>query len=412
MATVDFVRTDASKDTGDADGNNWTDEETLLLLEALEIYNDNWNEIAEHVGTKSKAQCILHFIRLPMEDGLLDNIDVPDTDMKSHVPEGLETAKASSLGATCDGNSGEFESENRIVFANSTNPVMALVAFLASAVGPRVAAACARAALISLSKEDCNAATGGDNTSFKEGYSRSDRLTSENTLKEDGKQEAASNSFPHKDHGVDEAQTKNDISIASSTLTPKKIKLASMAGLSAAALKAKMFADQEERDIQRLATNIVGHQLKRVDIKLKQLVEIETMLSKECEQVERLRQRYSTDRIRLMSSHFNSGGSSAIAGGPVAAVSAMNNRPVIQPSVPSASHPAYGPTTHPAMSFITRPSMFSFGPGGVGSSVPLSAMQSLPGGAPGPIMMGSSAANSNITHNMLRPVTGTNTSAN
>jgi len=77
MATVDFVRMDATKDVGDLDGNNWTDQETLLLLEALEMYSDNWNEIAEHVGTKSKAQCILHFIRLPMEDGLLDNIDIP-----------------------------------------------------------------------------------------------------------------------------------------------------------------------------------------------------------------------------------------------------------------------------------------------------------------------------------------------
>lgn len=107
MATVDFVRTDASKDAGDADGNNWTDEETLLLLEALEIYNDNWNEIAEHVGTKSKAQCILHFIRLPMEEGLLDNIDVPDMGMKSNASdEAHETAKAFSLDVKCNGNSG------------------------------------------------------------------------------------------------------------------------------------------------------------------------------------------------------------------------------------------------------------------------------------------------------------------
>jgi SWI/SNF related-matrix-associated actin-dependent regulator of chromatin subfamily C len=34
---------------------DWTDQETLLLLEGLELYNDNWKEISEHVGTKSQV---------------------------------------------------------------------------------------------------------------------------------------------------------------------------------------------------------------------------------------------------------------------------------------------------------------------------------------------------------------------
>ena len=76
-SSLDFLRVDSKKDIPDLDGDSWTDQETLLLLEALEKYNDNWNEIAEHVGTKSKAQCILHFIRLPTEDGLLENIELP-----------------------------------------------------------------------------------------------------------------------------------------------------------------------------------------------------------------------------------------------------------------------------------------------------------------------------------------------
>lgn len=33
----------------------WTDQETLLLLEGLELYGDNWAETAEHVGTKSQV---------------------------------------------------------------------------------------------------------------------------------------------------------------------------------------------------------------------------------------------------------------------------------------------------------------------------------------------------------------------
>lgn len=417
MATVDFVRMDGTKDAGDLDGNNWTDQETLLLLEALEMYNDNWNEIAEHVGTKSKAQCILHFIRLPMEDGLLDNIDIPDTGLKSHASyEAIETGKASSLDVKSNGNSAgsfpaELESENRIAFANSSNPVMSLVAFLASAIGPRVAAACAHAALVALSKDDCTAGTIGDSSLHKDGYARGDRLISENLQREDGKQVAVTSSIQQRDHEREDSQVvqaKNDIPISTSSLPAEKVKLAAMAGLSAAALKGKLFADQEEREIQRLAASIVSSQLKRTEIKLKQFGEIESVLSKECEQVEMKRQRLTTERVRLMSSHFGSGGSSTVAAGPVA-VSAMNNRPVISSSVPSAPHSGYGSSAHPA--FMARPSMFSYGPGGAGSSMPLSTMQSFSGGVPGSVLMGSSAANSTVAH-MLRPVTGTNTSTN
>lgn len=53
-------------------GGKWTDQETLLLLEALELYKENWNEIAEHVATKTKSQCILHFVQMPIEDAFFD----------------------------------------------------------------------------------------------------------------------------------------------------------------------------------------------------------------------------------------------------------------------------------------------------------------------------------------------------
>jgi hypothetical protein len=41
----------------------------------------------------------------------------------------------------------------------------------------------------------------------------------------------------------------------------EKVKAAAKAGLAAAAIKAKLFADHEEREIQRLSANIVNHQV-------------------------------------------------------------------------------------------------------------------------------------------------------
>lgn len=31
----------------------WSQQETLLLLEGLEMFGDDWTEVADHVGTKS-----------------------------------------------------------------------------------------------------------------------------------------------------------------------------------------------------------------------------------------------------------------------------------------------------------------------------------------------------------------------
>lgn len=96
MSSSDFILMEPAEVPG-ASGGKWTDQETLLLLEALELYKENWNEIAEHVATKTKAQCILHFIQMPIEDTFLeseDNVEVspketavpPSSENDSSVP--------------------------------------------------------------------------------------------------------------------------------------------------------------------------------------------------------------------------------------------------------------------------------------------------------------------------------------
>ncbi|KEH35180.1 putative transcription factor MYB/SANT family [Medicago truncatula] len=41
---------------------DWSAHEERLLLEALDMYGfENWNGVAEHVGTKSKPECIDHY---------------------------------------------------------------------------------------------------------------------------------------------------------------------------------------------------------------------------------------------------------------------------------------------------------------------------------------------------------------
>ncbi|XP_022748846.1 SWI/SNF complex subunit SWI3C-like isoform X2 [Durio zibethinus] len=244
--SIDFVRVYSTEDYGDLDGESWSDQETLLLLEAMEIYNENWNEIAEHVGTKSKAQCILHFLRLPMEDGILENVEIPSMPKLVIVSKGDGQRLHSNMNGSLPGPTlRDADSESRLPFANTGNPVMAMVAFLAFAVGPRVAAVCAHSSLAALA-EDIH----------KEGSGHGNRMNMESVHSREGGFHGSvhkkENSAIHSSFGQNEAE--------GHTLSAEKVKAAAKTGLAAAAMKAKLFADHEEREIQRLSANIINHQ--------------------------------------------------------------------------------------------------------------------------------------------------------
>ncbi|XP_052201383.1 SWI/SNF complex subunit SWI3C isoform X2 [Diospyros lotus] len=249
-SSLDFVRFDTTKDYGDLDGESWTDQETLLLLEAMEMYKENWNEIAEHVGTKSKAQCILHFIRLPMEDRPLENIEIPNVPLSSNLLNRDDSGRSQ---LNSNGDSAGYwpqdpDSESRLPFSNSANPVMALVAFLASAVGPRVAAACAHASLEVLS-EDSQKASGHGN-----------RMNLESWHDNEGSSHAGNPNTNQRKEDNSRVQSQFNQNGEVTPLSAEKVRCAAKAGLSAASTKAKLFADHEEREIQRLSANIVNHQ--------------------------------------------------------------------------------------------------------------------------------------------------------
>lgn len=37
------------------------------------MYKDDWNKVCEHVGSRTQDECILHFLRLPIEDPFLED---------------------------------------------------------------------------------------------------------------------------------------------------------------------------------------------------------------------------------------------------------------------------------------------------------------------------------------------------
>uniref|UniRef100_A0A8C6L3C3 SWI/SNF related BAF chromatin remodeling complex subunit C1b n=1 Tax=Nothobranchius furzeri TaxID=105023 RepID=A0A8C6L3C3_NOTFU len=218
-------------------GREWTEQETLLLLEALEVYRDDWNKVSEHVGSRTQDECILHFLRLPIEDPYLED-------------------SSASLGPLA---------YQPVPFSQSENPVMSTVAFLASVVDPRVASAAAKAAMGERTgkRRSCCATRkvwGDNNESRRDGEGEDGRRTMEMELVEGS------------------------------------VPVAAAAALLSAASKAKHLAAVEERKIKSLVALLVETQMKKLEIKLRHFEELETIMDREKEALELQRQQLLTER--------------------------------------------------------------------------------------------------------------------
>uniref|UniRef100_A0A7N6C0A3 SWI/SNF related, matrix associated, actin dependent regulator of chromatin, subfamily c, member 2 n=1 Tax=Anabas testudineus TaxID=64144 RepID=A0A7N6C0A3_ANATE len=321
------LRTDMySKKTGSAKSKSaassmreWTEQETLLLLEGLEMYKDDWNKVSEHVGSRTQDECILHFLRLPIEDPYLED-------------------SASSMGPLA------FQP---IPFSQAGNPVMSTVAFLASVVDPRVASAAAKSALEEFSrmKEEVPAAlveahvrrveeaarvsgrqdplyglegSGIAGTGLEEGERpegaieeeekqaengkkeeekgretegerEADKAESEMGMKKDGKEGTEEGQRDGESDGERKAKVERDVGEGN-------LATAAASALAAAAVKAKHLAAVEERKIKSLVALLVETQMKKLEIKLRHFEELETIMDREREALEYQRQQLLADR--------------------------------------------------------------------------------------------------------------------
>uniref|UniRef100_A0A8C5ECV4 SWI/SNF related, matrix associated, actin dependent regulator of chromatin subfamily c member 2 n=1 Tax=Gouania willdenowi TaxID=441366 RepID=A0A8C5ECV4_GOUWI len=276
----------------------WTEQETLLLLEALEMYKDDWNKVSEHIGSRTQDECILHFLRLPIEDPYLESTEA-------------------SLGPLA---------YQPIPFSQSGNPVMSTVAFLASVVDPRVASAAARAALEEFSRvreevpaelveahvkkvQEAARSTGKVDPAFglessgiagtapeepeKTGRflfpSRNVTSVHIGVRANKDKEEPMETSSSEQDKDKDEKAVSEDGSEKSKKLEHDieegNIATAAAAALASAATKAKHLAAVEERKIKSLVALLVETQMKKLEIKLRHFEELETIMDREKEAV-------------------------------------------------------------------------------------------------------------------------------
>ncbi|XP_050672537.1 SWI/SNF complex subunit SMARCC2 isoform X2 [Leptidea sinapis] len=271
-------------------GREWTEQETLLLLEGLELHRDDWNRVAAHVGSRTHDECILHFLRLPIEDPYLEDSGVLGPLAYQPIP-----------------------------FSKAGNPVMSTVAFLASVVDPRIATKATRAAMDefaaikdevpaammeahvkaagSLGPSAALASTGIAGTTPDPPEKKDSGDVKAEPMEVEGEGEAKVKEEPaepttEKDAKEDDGPQQQE----QPTVVDAKLQSAAAAALAAAAVKAKHLAGVEERKIKSLVALLVETQMKKLEIKLRHFEELEATMEREREGLEYQRQQLIQER--------------------------------------------------------------------------------------------------------------------
>ncbi|KAJ3329675.1 hypothetical protein HDU76_007397 [Blyttiomyces sp. JEL0837] len=293
----DFARYEhrASRHTDDFP---WSDQETLLLLEGLELYDDDWAKVAVHVGTRTKEQCINRFLEIPIEEPFL----------------------ASSGGDhnVSDSKAGPFQYVS-IPYSAADNPVLSVVALLASVVKPDVAKAASKAAVKALQnaaaaqtaamekKKAMATAAGGDSLEVDlkvESVDNSVRVKDEEEFHkkvEDAVVKAAA-AGPAPDEVGKPVETKGPASSAvtlappSSATTVTVLERAGATALGSAAAKAASIAMRETRESRRLTMRVIDLQIQKMALKLRHFEDVEALLDSERAEVERERRILAAER--------------------------------------------------------------------------------------------------------------------
>ncbi|EDQ89030.1 uncharacterized protein MONBRDRAFT_32596 [Monosiga brevicollis MX1] len=275
------------------EGLPWTDEELLALLEAIDIYREDWLAVRDHVNNVCHAgqpkrthdECLTAFVRLPIEDPFLKA-------QTSAAPEAVP-------------------------FSSTANPLMMTLSFLATQIEPAVAAEAAKTALRTLGDrklaetqargagrtEADEATASAPATSTSAASVASDATASEAPAAE-AKARTASTSTGAGENETggteEEGLGVNGVQDVLKDAVPQAdVEAATRAALQAAGGKALKLAKATERRMRFLAACLVETQLAKMEIKLRHFEELESQIELKQAAVQQERQALLQQRIKF-----------------------------------------------------------------------------------------------------------------
>uniref|UniRef100_A0A0E0JWR0 SWIRM domain-containing protein n=1 Tax=Oryza punctata TaxID=4537 RepID=A0A0E0JWR0_ORYPU len=236
LTSADFKRIEITEDAK----SDWTDKETLHLLEAVLHYGEDWKKVSHHVGSRSEKDCIARFTRLPFGEQFMG----PKEDKIQ-------------FGNDCDLNeeSGSHISKRLCLtpLADASNPIMAQVAFLSAIVGSDVAVAAAQAAISAQSQVDIS----GSETDSSISISKEEESSCTNGL------------------------SANDL-------------------LREASANAQVQLEKERKAIEQSLSDIVGVQMKEIQDKIRRFEQKELLMEKQRKQLHCLKELLFSDQLAVV----------------------------------------------------------------------------------------------------------------
>lgn len=273
MFSGDFVKLSVTPPgVGHGADDEWTDQEVLLLLEGIEMYDDDWTSIEDHVGTRTAQQCIRKFLSLPIEDPYI----------------------------AAEGDQGALR-YGRIPFEQADNPVMSVVAFLAGVVNPAVAAEAAKTAMHVLAEGGAPKEGEDEKQGDKEGV----KPEGEHAMQQDVPE--APPAPPNGESSSKNGAQMNDMAVdqpAGSTKSAPKIPHSHVARAAGLALKssaraASALADAEDATIRSTLASLIKLTLTKLELKMTAFEELEELLEEERKGLESTRMALVNERVNL-----------------------------------------------------------------------------------------------------------------
>lgn len=226
----------------------WSDGEVLKLLEAMERYDENWDEVAEYVGTRTKEECVVKFLQFEIEDKYLD-----------------ADAISKSTGISMLG-----PQQGQLPFSATDNPVMSVIGFLAALAEPSVTAAAAGRTVEAMKQ----------------------------SLRDQINKPQASEKGKEKEHEDSmEIDVRQETTTTTTTTTTLSSSHLATVPLATVAARAGGLASHEEREMTRLVSAAVNTTLMKMELKMKQFAEMEAIIQAERRELERGRQQLFLDRV-------------------------------------------------------------------------------------------------------------------
>lgn len=306
--------------------DSWTSKEISKLVTGIKENKNDWYKIAKTVGTKSPEECILKFLKLPIED------EYADGQSTSNILKYAPNFPISSV----------------------DNPVLSNLAFMTQLVDSEVARAASARALKVIeeqSLEKIKEVYGSEELEKKTTEEKSEQVESESkeVIKEEKdlvsealeenkekKEDDLSDILKDDDLDMDEPEVAQEVAqvqeqeqeqvqekeqkqqqnghsnihTPAMTTPPAEegdeendvLAEASANAFGIVGARGHLFANYEEREMNKLSSIIVNQQLAKVDLKLKKIEELEKTFEKERQFLAKQQEEVFIDRLALSKS--------------------------------------------------------------------------------------------------------------